>query len=174
MGSNTKLNVQFTDRHWETLGATGESYADTGYQASWDVSRGQPGQSGILVNYTGGNVSDSFSSGTPASRASQFLTQVEPVMPGLTAKWNGRATIDYNLPVAELGEGAAIRINAMAHVSNVAGRDEIAERRWGLAPSLALGLGTPTRLTLGYLHEDADDIPDYGIPWYFEIGRAHV
>ena len=55
----------------------------------------------------------------------------------------------------------------MAHYSNVAGRDEIAERRWGLAPSLALGLGTPTRLTLTYLHEDADDIPDYGIPWYF-------
>jgi len=79
----------------------------------------------------------------------------------------GRATIDYNMPLEELGEGAAMRINAMAHTSQVAGRDEIAERRWGLAPSLALGLGTPTRLTLTYLHEDSDDNPDYGIPWYF-------
>ncbi|MFM2124805.1 MAG: hypothetical protein RL328_1256 [Acidobacteriota bacterium] len=95
MGSNTKLNVQFTDRHWEALGASGESYADTGYQATWDVSRGQPGQSGLLVNYSGGSVSDSFASGTPTSRAAQFLTQVEPVMPGLSAKWNGRATVDY-------------------------------------------------------------------------------
>jgi catecholate siderophore receptor len=78
-----------------------------------------------------------------------------------------RVTIDYNQPVEELGEGAAIRINAMAHYSNVAGRDEGAQRRWGLAPSLALGLGTPTRLTLNYLHEEAADTPDYGIPWYF-------
>ncbi len=95
MGSNTKLNVQFRDRHWETLNATGESYSDRGYQASWDVSRGQPGASGILVNYTGGRISDSFSQGTAASRAAQFLGQIEPVMPGLSAKWNGLATLDY-------------------------------------------------------------------------------
>lgn len=79
----------------------------------------------------------------------------------------GRATIDYNTPLEEVGPGAAMRINAMAHVANIAGRDAVAERRWGLAPSLALGIGTPTRLNLSYLHEDADDIPDYGIPWYF-------
>ena len=75
-----------------------------------------------------------------------------------------RVTVDYNQP---LGDGAAVRINAMAHHSNVAGRDEGTQRRWGLAPSLALGLGTPTRLTLSYLHEEAADTPDYGIPWYF-------
>lgn len=95
MGSNTKLNVQFTNRHWETLGATGESYSDRGYQATWDVSRAQAGASGILVNFTGGLTSDSFSKGTLASRTSQFLAQIEPVMPGLSAKWNGRATLDY-------------------------------------------------------------------------------
>jgi catecholate siderophore receptor len=79
----------------------------------------------------------------------------------------GRLTIDYNTPLEEMGEGAAMRINLMAHNSNVAGRDETLQRRWGLAPSLALGLGTPTRLTLSYLHEEANDIPDYGLPWYF-------
>jgi monoamine oxidase len=25
----------------------------------------------------------------------QFLAQIEPVLPGLSAEWNGRATIDY-------------------------------------------------------------------------------
>lgn len=79
----------------------------------------------------------------------------------------GRATLDYNQPLEGMGPGAAVRLNAMVHNSNVAGRDEALQRRWGLAPSLALGLGTPTRLTLSYLHEDADDIPDYGLPWYF-------
>ena len=96
-----------------------------------------------------------------------FLTRdLEAQVTGGTAGL-GRATIDYNIPLEDIGPGAAVRINAMAHYSGVAGRDDVVQRRWGLAPSLALGLGTPTRLTLTYLHEDADDIPDYGIPWYF-------
>jgi len=43
IGSNTKLNVQFQRRHWESLNANGDSYSDQGYQATWDVTRGQPG-----------------------------------------------------------------------------------------------------------------------------------
>jgi len=78
-----------------------------------------------------------------------------------------RLTVDYNQPLEGMGEGAAFRVAGMAHYSSVADRDAGKQRRWGLAPSLALGLGTPTRLTMMYLHEDADDIPDYGIPWYF-------
>ncbi len=95
MGTNTKLNMQFSSRHWLTLGNNGDSYSDTGYQATWEVSRGQAGTEGILVDYTGGNIGNSFGVGTPASRAAQFFTQVEPVLPGLGARWNGRATIDY-------------------------------------------------------------------------------
>jgi monoamine oxidase len=95
MGSNTKLNVQFTDRHWEALGCSGETYSNRGYQATWDVTRAQPGRSGILVDYTGGRISDSFSKGTAAGRAAQFLEQIEPVLPGLSARWNGLATLDH-------------------------------------------------------------------------------
>jgi len=95
MGTNSKLHVQFSDRHWNGLGSNGETYADTGYQNTWEVSRAQGGASGILVNYSGGNIGASFGSGTPSSRAQQFLGQIEPVLPGLSAKWNGKATIDY-------------------------------------------------------------------------------
>jgi monoamine oxidase len=95
MGTNSKMNLQFRGRPWRALGCNGESYSDRGYQASWEVSRGQPGKSGILVNYTGGLIGASFGSGTPQERAGQFLTQIEPVLPGVTASWNGRATIDY-------------------------------------------------------------------------------
>lgn len=95
MGSNSKLNVQFNSRPWAALGGNGESYSDRGYQASWDVSRAQAGASGILVNFTGGNIADTFGSGTPAARAAQFLEQIEPVFPGLSAQWNGRATVDF-------------------------------------------------------------------------------
>jgi monoamine oxidase len=95
MGTNSKLHVQFTSRHWESLGCNGDTFADTGYQNTWDVTRAQPGTSGILVDYTGGTIGASFGTGTPSSRAEQFLGQLEPVLPGISARWNGRALIDY-------------------------------------------------------------------------------
>ncbi len=35
----------------------------------------------------------------------------------------------------------------------------------GFAPSIAFGLGTPTQLTLSYLLQHEDNIPDYGFPY---------
>ena len=76
-----------------------------------------------------------------------------------------RATIDVNEPVEELGESAAFRINAMVHAQDVAERDVAKQSRFGVAPSLALGIGKPTRLTVSYLDQNASDVPDYGVPW---------
>ena len=84
-----------------------------------------------------------------------------------------RATLDLDLPVPALGSGAAFRLNAMGTIGNVAGRDVAENRRAGFAPSLAVGLGTPTRLTFSYFHQNEDDIPDYGLPWLFN-GPAPV
>jgi monoamine oxidase len=95
MGTNSKLHVQFERRLWNELDCNGETFADTGYQNTWEVSRAQSGASGLLVDYTGGTIGASFGSGSPASRAKQFLAQIEPVLPGLTKEWNGKATIDY-------------------------------------------------------------------------------
>ena len=95
MGTNSKLHLQFRSRHWESLDCNGETFSDRGYQNTWDVTRAQPGGSGILVDYTGGVIGASFGSGTPQQRAQQFLAQIEPVLPGLSAKWNGRATVDF-------------------------------------------------------------------------------
>jgi monoamine oxidase len=95
IGANAKLHLQFTNRHWRTLGNNGDSYADTGYQDTWEVSRAQAGASGLLVNYTGGDTTRS-QAGLSASQAAQrFLSQVEPVLPSLGKKWNGKATFDY-------------------------------------------------------------------------------
>jgi monoamine oxidase len=95
MGSNSKLNVQFSNRHWNSLRCNGDTFSDTGYQASWDVTRGQSGKTGILVGYSGGTPADAFATGTPASHAANFLAKLEPVLPGIGARYNGRATVDY-------------------------------------------------------------------------------
>jgi catecholate siderophore receptor len=84
-----------------------------------------------------------------------------------------RATLDIDEPLPDLGPGAAMRITAMGHDSKVAGRNVAEQSRYGFAPSLALGLGTPTRLTVSYFHQSADDVPDYGLP-YFGVTPAKV
>jgi catecholate siderophore receptor len=84
-----------------------------------------------------------------------------------------RGTADMNGPLPALGDGAAFRLNVMAHRQDVAGRDVVRYRRYGFAPSLALGLGTDTRLYLSYFHQSENDIPDYGLP-YLRGGPAPV
>jgi catecholate siderophore receptor len=77
-----------------------------------------------------------------------------------------RLTLDLNQPVTKsVVPGTALRLNAMWNEAGVAGRDVVNNERWGIAPSVAFGLGTPTRVTLSYLHLEQDNIPDYGIPW---------
>jgi monoamine oxidase len=99
MGTNSKLHVEFKDRFWYGAGNNGNTYADTGYQNTWEVSRAQGGGKGkgLLVDYTGGAVGASFGSGTPSSRAQQFMTQLQPLFPGtnIASHWTGRATIDF-------------------------------------------------------------------------------
>jgi len=75
----------------------------------------------------------------------------------------GRITVDSN---TDFDNGSAFRINAMAHQNDVPGRDYEKFERWGIAPSLALGLGSDTRFTLNYLHQEDDNTPQYGVPYY--------
>jgi catecholate siderophore receptor len=77
-----------------------------------------------------------------------------------------RFTLDVNQPITNSPiPGTAVRLNGVWTESNIAGRDVVEDKRWGIAPSLAFGLGTPTRVTLSYFHLDQDNLPGYGIPW---------
>jgi monoamine oxidase len=114
MGANNKLQLEIADRFWVGQGpwpgvSDGESYSDRGYQEAWHVTNGMPGKKGIIVNYTGGDVARLLSD-TPkpfadtndpkktvrnylTAAAQTFLSQIEPVFPGMTAKWTGKATL---------------------------------------------------------------------------------
>ncbi|HEY5759854.1 MAG TPA: TonB-dependent siderophore receptor [Steroidobacter sp.] len=73
-----------------------------------------------------------------------------------------RVSSDINLG---LGDSMAFRLNAMYHDAEVSNRDVVENKRWGIAPSFALGLGTATRFTASALYVDEDNVPDYGLPW---------
>jgi monoamine oxidase len=111
-GANNKLQLQIADRFWVGRGpwgnSNGESYADTGFQEAWHVTGGQPGTTGIIVDYTGGDTSrllnpskawsDTSDPSPPVRRyvkdaARAFLAQIEPVFPGMTARWTGKAML---------------------------------------------------------------------------------
>jgi catecholate siderophore receptor len=72
-----------------------------------------------------------------------------------------RATADWNQRV---GAHAAFRLNVVGQDSGVTGRDKVENDRWAVAPSLAFGLGTPTRVYLDYLHVKQNNVPDGGVP----------
>lgn len=83
---------------------------------------------------------------------------------GLGTDGYHRLTLDANQTLKGVGVDSAFRLNLMAHENDVPGRDEIDRERWGIAPSLALGLSEDTRLTLSYFHQRDDNLPDYGVP----------
>ncbi len=79
-----------------------------------------------------------------------------------------RITGDVNLKISDT---AAFRIEGMWHDQDVAGRDAIWSKRWGVAPSFAVGLGTPTRLTASFYHMESSELPDSGIPYLYTIAN---
>jgi len=78
-----------------------------------------------------------------------------------------RGTVDGNW---RLSDTMAFRLNGMYHSADVPGRDMVDNKRWGFAPTISFGLGTPTRVTLSYYHLSTDDLPDSGIPYQYPRG----
>jgi monoamine oxidase len=102
-GKSAKLQLQFRSRIWNQAGpwgvGNGSSFSDTGYQNTWESTRAQRGASGILVDFTGERAGgdytgDTSKQGVVQGYALAFLQELERVFPGISAQWNGRATLD--------------------------------------------------------------------------------
>ncbi len=75
-----------------------------------------------------------------------------------------RGTVDLNW---KLSDRSALRLNLMDQDAGVNGRKRVKNKRWGVAPTIAFGLHTPTKIYLGFMHVEQDNIPDGGV---FTIG----
>lgn len=152
--------------------------------------RGFPGRNDIFVDGIrdfGGYTRDSFNleqvevskgpassySGRGSVGGSVNLATKSPTLSeaysgslGLGTDDYNRATVDMNQPISGSPlEGTSLRLNGLWHSDHTAGRDAVQNQRWGLAPSLTIGLGTPTRVTFSYFQLQQNNVPDYGIPW---------
>ena len=74
---------------------------------------------------------------------------------------NARVTADINQSV---NDSVAIRLNAMGQDGGVEGRDVVENNGWAIAPSIAFGLDSDTRLFLYSQHIRQNNVPDGGIP----------
>jgi catecholate siderophore receptor len=86
---------------------------------------------------------------------------------GEADSWRG--TGDFNLP---LSSTAAARVTLMDQRNGVVERDQVLYKSYGVAPTLSVGIDTPTRLTLSYFKEEENDLPDYGVPFIDEAPAA--
>lgn len=117
-----------------------------------DVSRGPAGTDvgrGAAAGYI--NLASKLPGQTDASSATLSYDSGERV----------RATADLN---RKLGATSAFRINVLAQDGGQMGRKVIEKKTIGVAPSLAFGLGTPTRVYLFSQHTRQDGMPDGAIP----------
>lgn len=83
------------------------------------------------------------------------------VSAGLGTENYQRATLDTNKVI---DEGVAFRLNLMTHGNEVAGRDYVEFERWGVAPSIAFGLDSETKVVLSAHFQDDQGWNDYGVP----------
>jgi catecholate siderophore receptor len=74
-----------------------------------------------------------------------------------------RGTADINQP---LSPTMSLRVNAMAQHADIVDRDHVEVTRQGFAPTLTLGLGTPTQMTFGYFFQHEDNVSDQGFPFF--------
>ena len=57
------------------------------------------------------------------------------------------------------------RFAAMGQNIDTQDRDNVSTKRWGVAPSLKVDVTNQTRVTLAYVYQGEDSIPDYGHPY---------
>jgi catecholate siderophore receptor len=71
-----------------------------------------------------------------------------------------RGTADLNY---QLSDTAAVRLNLMYTDTGVVDRDLVHSTRFGIAPTISLGLGTNTVFTASFIHQQTAARQDYGL-----------
>jgi monoamine oxidase len=91
--------VGFTERVWRATHRTNGSVAtDLPFQSTWETSRAQPGRSGILTNFTGGDHGVAVGQGTAREQADRVARELDAVFPGVAAAREGAKEVRFHWP----------------------------------------------------------------------------
>ncbi|HTM95382.1 MAG TPA: TonB-dependent receptor plug domain-containing protein, partial [Croceibacterium sp.] len=159
-------------------GGYGDSINLRGYSANNDItldgvrdsaqySRTDPFNLQQIEVYNGAN---SVFNGSGSVGGTINLVSKTPRAEDLTIVHAAAGTDDYFRGAADINQrvadNLAVRLNAVYHRNDVPGRDVEQYERWGVAPSASVGLDGPTRVTLAYVHQEDDNVPVYGVPYF--------
>ena len=95
MGASTKLQLQFRSRFWHALGSNGVVVMDAArFHSTWEPTRGQAGEAGILNFWSGGSLARAAGTGDVPALAADVADELARALPGVREAWNGRAIRD--------------------------------------------------------------------------------
>jgi monoamine oxidase len=96
MGNNTKLHYQFKKRFWESYNCNGTIYSNQrNIQCTYESSRAQHGECGILFQLLGGKAVDLFANeDTMTNQTQSILYDLENTFSKSSYSFNGKLTID--------------------------------------------------------------------------------
>jgi len=90
IGASTKFQMQFTRRIWTGAGCNGEMRVPSQtFQTTWEVTRAQPGEAGILNFFSGGTRAIDAGKTNAVALASTVMKDAAIVLPGLSDIWTG-------------------------------------------------------------------------------------
>jgi monoamine oxidase len=95
IGASTKFQMQFTRRLWTESGCNGEMRVPSRtFQTTWEVTRKQPGDNGILNFFSGGTRAVNAGKMDNQKLAETVMKDVGVVLPGLDKLWNRKMIKD--------------------------------------------------------------------------------
>ncbi|HEV2840443.1 MAG TPA: FAD-dependent oxidoreductase [Chthoniobacterales bacterium] len=106
-GYNAKVMYGFTERWWRNPAAklpaasNGSIFTDLPLQCTWETSRGQTGESGILTNFLGGSAAKNFTT----DRFDKFKEELNRVFRGIGDKFDGKRAM-MNWPEYKFTRGS--------------------------------------------------------------------
>ena len=81
-GVATKILLQYRRRFWQEVGCSGSLLTDLPLTCTWEATRGQPGESGILTVYTGAACGAASAKSSEADRIADAIEQVDQIFSG--------------------------------------------------------------------------------------------
>ncbi|MXV44860.1 TonB-dependent receptor [Saccharibacter sp. 17.LH.SD] len=156
-------------------GLNGDQFLIRGFPAQNDIYEDGLHDFGVYTrdnfNYDSihvikGPSSQVFGNGTTGG-AINAVTKMPMLKNSISGDFSGgsgnyyRGTLGIN---RQFGEHSAFRIDGVGNSNNVIGRKGVFDHRWGIAPSIAFGLGTKTTVVFQIMHLSDKSVPDFGVP----------
>ena len=110
-GTNAKLMIGYDRRVWRAQQANGAAMSDLPFQTTWDTTRKQLGNGGVLTNFTGGRQGIELGQGTAKAQADAATASIDKVFPGVAAARAGAREVRFHWPSHpwSLGSYACLR-----------------------------------------------------------------